>query len=172
MNCFCYFCKKRMFFYLGALTEKTIWEVYFKYPLSILHFYFRSLKSNKINIYALSELPKKKYKWSIKTEKIKRYFVYTSIITLLDFFWKKVYILQLQVYFWVWKEIIRNLFRKSTSNIHLLLVYLGNLLLIYIRVSTYIDKFRKFASSILQSFKVNIYINIESLLLIYFRVRR
>ena len=51
-----------MFFYLGALTEKTIWEVYFKYPLSILHFYFRSLKSNKINIYALSELPKKKYK--------------------------------------------------------------------------------------------------------------
>ena len=31
-----------------ALTEKTIWEVYFKYTLRILHLYFRPLKPNRI----------------------------------------------------------------------------------------------------------------------------
>ena len=36
---------------MESLTEKSIWEVYFKYSLSILHLYFRSLKSNRSMLY-------------------------------------------------------------------------------------------------------------------------
>ena len=32
---------------LPTLTEITIWEIYFKYSLSILHLYFRPLMSNR-----------------------------------------------------------------------------------------------------------------------------
>ena len=36
---------------MESLTENSIWEVYFKYSLSILHLYFRSLKSNRSMLY-------------------------------------------------------------------------------------------------------------------------
>ena len=33
--------------FTASLKEQTVWEVYTKYTLSMLHLYFRSLKSNR-----------------------------------------------------------------------------------------------------------------------------
>ena len=71
-----------------AFTEKSIWEVYFKYTSFILQILEVQQK------YALKELPKKKYKWNIKTEKNKKtlclYFSNTLYI-FVDFFWNEIY---------------------------------------------------------------------------------
>ena len=89
-------------------TEKTIWEVYFKYTSFILQI----LKVQKK--YASSEFPKKKYQWSIKTEKNKKVLFYTSTIlylcflTLSEMTYTSSILLSLKR---------NNLFRKSTSNI-------------------------------------------------------
>ena len=77
-----------------TLTEKTIHGKYSLsiYTLSILYLHFRSLKY--IIKYALSELPKKKYKWSIKIEKNKKLlclYINNALFILLDFFWNEVY---------------------------------------------------------------------------------
>ena len=88
--------------FLKLPLQKKLYRKYTSFILQILEIQQK---------YALSELPKNKYKWSIKTEKgtwfILQYFIYTSLLFLI---WSIS-----QVYFWVWKEIPK--FRKSTSSI-------------------------------------------------------
>ena len=103
------------FVLLSLIEKKTVWEVYFKYTLSMLNLYFDPWSKKK---YALTEISKQKYKWSMKTEKTQKvlclYFNDISLI-LLDSGWNKGYFKYTsdfktkcfnlgnltQIYFWV-----------------------------------------------------------------------